>query len=99
MEVTKTISVPILQLPFNILKFFREGKHSSAIGRASLSPPLSYQVMERGVTKPHQLKLKWRLLGNNNITSAELDRPVVRTSPIKNFRGERDGARKPETRN
>ena len=55
--------------------------------------------MKRRVSKPYQLELKGRLLGNNNITSCELNRPVVRTSPIKNFRRERKRATIPKARN
>ena len=55
--------------------------------------------MERRVSKPHQVELKGRLLGDSNITSHELDRSVVRASPIKNFIRERKRATIPKARN
>lgn len=99
LKVPKAICIPSLQMIFEIFKFIFKEKHSRSIRRTTLSPPLSHQIIQGQVSEPHKLKSKRRVLRNCSRRRRELNRPMIRTPPIKNFITHNQAASNPITRN
>lgn len=58
-----------------------------------------HEIMQRGIPQPHQLKLERRILRSLKMRDRELNKLVVKTSPVQNFRFGRPSNIHLETRN
>ena len=85
-KVPKARSIPSLKMIFDIFKFHLKDKYIHAISWAILSPLLSHKIIKGLVSEPHKLESKRRVLRECNRRRRELNRPMIRTFPIKNFK-------------
>ena len=68
-----------------MLKPLLKGVHGSTMRWLALIPPGYHKIIQGGIPQPHQLKLERGILRGLERSDRELNWPVVRASPIKNF--------------
>ena len=85
LKVPKALFIPLFQPKFHMLKPLLKGVHGSTMRQPALIPPGYHKIIQGGVPQPHQLKLERGVLRYFERSDRELNRSVVRASPIKNF--------------